>query len=111
MALRDLVRHTGVLHEVQVKNVTAWGKLVFEHAVIDTRIDTDECLVEYTMRNKGRQPSKFKQRLKFLDTSIKWLLGPEWRYRLLDGKKVVFASKRAAQWTNKKDREGKLWET
>src|SRR5712664_4042905 len=99
MVLRDLVRHTGVLYELQVKNLTAWPKVVLTHAVVDTRIDTDECLVEYTMRSKsGKQPSKFKRRIKMLDESVKWLLGPEWMVTILDGKKTIFTGRRKAAW-------------
>lgn len=94
MALRDLTRKTGALHESQVIQLKMWP-LVFlnvKDSTCEFGFETKQVIYK-TKKFAGRKPSNFKKRLEHLVDATQRLLGPEYGVVImLDGKKVHYGA-------------------
>ena len=82
MALRTLSR-IGVLHEAQIEQLRYWPVVVAPHATSYEVVVADNCpVIEFIFKvawwRRWFAPRDFKDRIKKLDESVKWLLGDDW---------------------------------
>lgn len=91
-ALRGLTSTVGALHEAQMVQLRCWPLVVAPHSTShETHVDLEKKEVDFHLKvGKKRPPVDFKTRLQALDRSVKDMLGPEWRTRVLANEKQIF---------------------
>ena len=115
LALRDVFRRTGILHEMQKLNLRLWSELSVPHRKFQAlEIDTQARIltVKYkppsiVERFLNRPPSNLPQRLKSLVGNVQMALGPDYSVvlRLEDGR-VIFTGERVADPVQAPEYEG-----
>ncbi len=97
--LRDVFRLTGVIQEMQVRNLRIWPVLAFPMCrSVTTNIDLDKRSITFELLlSKGRRlPDDVRARGKGLHRSVQYLLGKDFEIRILNGKgKAIFYGKRS----------------
>ena len=92
MALRDMTRRTGVLHEIQALNLSNWAKLAIPQ--MDYKkftIEFPNTTVEFAFKgDPAHEPKNMAARYRALLVAVQWLLGADWRVRVKHGAKIVF---------------------
>ncbi len=91
--LRDVTERTGILHELQVKNLKMWP-LVMIHAKDATcAFDYETRTVTYDIGSIDKpKPKNFQERLEALGKAVKQLLGDSYGIVVnLKGKKVFWS--------------------
>lgn len=89
LLLRGLTETTGILHELQINHLKYWWKAAFAKQAGDINIDTNGKVVIFKKINDKR-PKSFQQTAKFLQESVKYLLGERWSIKIKHKNKVLF---------------------
>ena len=96
--LREVTRLTGTLDELQVKNLTSWGRVAFPgKGKFGLTWDGAKRVVEYDIAGNGafdNPPEHWDRMLEALNTSVKELLGPEWLLSIKYGPQTIFTGPR-----------------
>jgi len=95
--MRDMFRRTGVLYEVQMKNLTIWPYLAFPGvAKVEGGVDIKKRRVLYELKLEKRKklPSHMKARAQGLLESIHFLLGRDFELKVKHRGAVIFHGKR-----------------
>jgi hypothetical protein len=115
MALRDVFRRTGALHELQKINLHAWAGLVAPHLLfqqVEVKPDNWEVIFDYTPNKRVlrlftmRQPKNFAERLLGLNDAIQLMFGDEFKVLVRCEGATIFSGDRKAPPTAKPTFEG-----
>lgn len=79
MRLRDLTRRTGMLHELQMKQLKIWPRVFFDCDKHELTYDCDAKIVTITLVTKAALAFRdLERRIKALEDCIHTMLGPDW---------------------------------
>lgn len=101
--LREQTRVTGILHDAQVFQLKMWILVVAQHAGdAEIGFDWTKKVVQFKLRSiNGPAPANLQVGFENLDNWVKWLLGPEYKVIVKEGRKQLFVgpAKEAAKTT------------
>jgi hypothetical protein len=98
LALQNITRMTGALHEAQAMHLKAWPLVACPHAKsCKFSCDPDKKVIEFDLVLKWSSwfmggvgaPSDLKQRLEGLGQSVQWLLGTDWTVVVKSGNNIL----------------------
>ncbi len=90
--LRDMTAMTGLLHEVQVKNLKMWPLVMLHAKEATCSFDYESKAVTFDIERIDKpRPKNFKARLQALTKATKMLLGADYAVLInLKGKEIHF---------------------
>lgn len=112
LQLKAMTRTTGVLHSAQVQQLAYYPRIALPHSIKsqalytakevgDTGAVLTAPLIEFKVTVKGKPPEDFDERLKWLDETVKTLLGNDFEVKVIVGKKTIFYARGHGESTNK----------
>lgn len=90
-ALRDFTSVYGVLHEAQVLQLKIWPRLMFPNATRSSCVvNCEDSSISIEVKLKGKTARGQAPRTEALARTVQWMLGPQWRVKVLAGKKKLY---------------------
>lgn len=106
LALKDVFRRTGAVHELQRVNLWAWGQMVAPHLVltqVEIKPESYEVVFDYEPNRKlfklfrASAPKNFQDRLKGLQEAVGLLFGDDYQVLVrVDGAPIFSGSRKVA---------------